>query len=121
MKDIIDTETVWIIMPVFNRADKIEKAAFSCLNQTYNNIRLVIVDDHSSDNTAKVINDLALKDDRVIILKTPDKKKGANAARNEGLKICKNGFITFCDSDDYLLPNSIDSRLLYRNAGRNRG
>lgn len=87
-----------IVLPVFNREKSIMNAVNSVLGQTYSSWELIIIDDRSTDNTAKVLS--GIKDPRVkvILLKN---NKGAAGARNAGLRIARGEFISFLDSDDY--------------------
>lgn len=109
--DVMKNRTVSIIMPAYNRANTIGKSIESCLNQSYQDIQLIIIDDHSSDNIDEVVSRYALKDFRILYLKNPREKKGANAARNTGIQRAVGKYIAFCDSDDYLLEDSIESRV----------
>ena len=88
---------VSIIMPTYNREKTIKRAIDSLINQTYQNIEIIIVDDGSSDNTVSIINQYKDKRIKLFVLK---ENMGANYARNLGLKEAKGEFITFQDSDD---------------------
>ena len=86
-----------IIIPTFNREKSIAKSIQSVLNQTFNNIEIIIIDDCSSDNTENVIK--LIKDKRIKYLKL-NQTKGASYARNIGIMLAKGKFISFQDSDD---------------------
>ena len=88
---------VSVIIPTYNRAGTIKRAAKSVLSQTYSDIELIIVDDCSTDNTREIvgsIEDLRLKYVRL------DKNSGACVARNKGIELAKGEYIAFQDSDD---------------------
>ena len=69
------------------------------LNQTHKNIELIIVDDHSEDNSMEIILSYQKKDKRVKLVRH-EKNFGASKARNSGIAECKGEFIGFCDADD---------------------
>jgi len=102
------TSTVSVIIPTYNRAHLIRKAIQSVLNQTYRNFEVIIVDDGSTDNTAKVVE--SFKDKRIKYLRH-EKNQGAPAARNTGIEIAKGQYIGFLDSDDEWLPGKLEKSL----------
>jgi glycosyltransferase involved in cell wall biosynthesis len=106
-----NNDLVSIIMPIYNRADVVNDAIDSCFRQTYQNWELIICDDHSVDETWNVISERAKEDKRIIVCKNPKGKKGANAARNTAIRASKGRYLTFLDSDDYLLDNAIEVRV----------
>lgn len=86
-----------VVIPTFNRASTIKGAIDSVLNQTYQNIEIIIVDDGSDDDTEEIIN--ALNNHKIVYYKL-DKNMGANLARNYGISNAKGDVIAFQDSDD---------------------
>ncbi len=103
---------VSIIIPTYNRKYVIEKAINSCVNQTYKNIEIIICDDHSTDGTQEYIAGWMQEDKRIKYCVTPSGKKGANAARNAGIKLARGEYLAFLDSDDYLTEESIACRVV---------
>lgn len=99
-----------IIIPTYNRADKITASIESVLNQTYGNFELLVIDDASTDNTEEVIRDI--RDDRVSYHRLPD-NSGAGAARNAGVQLAKYDIIGFQDSDDIWHPDKLEKQLCY--------
>lgn len=95
-------------MPTFNRAHLISETIQSCLNQTYSNFELIIVDDCSTDDTLEVIS--RFQDVRVIFVQSK-LHIGRSRARNAGLEISRGEFISFIDSDDLYLPNKLEQDL----------
>lgn len=100
-----------VILPVFNGKDYLEEAIDSILNQTVPDLELILVDDGSTDDSLRICREAAEKDDRVVVISTPN--RGVSAARNAGLDICKGDTITFVDADDMLQPNFLERLLPY--------
>jgi glycosyltransferase involved in cell wall biosynthesis len=99
---------VSIIIPTYNRAKFVSRAIDSCLRQTYSEIEILVVDDHSSDETTQVVE--SYKDPRVKYF-LHEKNLGVAAARNTGLRNATGEFITFLDSDDEWMPEKIGRQL----------
>jgi glycosyltransferase involved in cell wall biosynthesis len=95
--------TVSVIMPAYNRADLIEEAIDSCLNQTQVPDEIVVVDDGSTDNTAEV---LAKYGRPVVVVRQSN--QGVAAARNTAIAKATGDVFVFLDSDDRLLPRCIE-------------
>ncbi|MNZ70659.1 putative glycosyltransferase EpsJ [compost metagenome] len=87
-----------IIMPVFNKAQHIEKSIRSVQSQSYQNIELLIIDDGSTDNSSDIINRIAQHDQRIKYFY--QKNMGVSAARNSGVEIANGHYISFLDADD---------------------
>lgn len=86
-----------VILPTYNRANFIRNSIDSVLNQTFEDIELIIVDDGSSDDTPNIIN--TYKDSRIKYIRFPN-NKGVSHARNAGIKASAGQYIAFQDSDD---------------------
>ena len=102
---------VSVIMPAYNSSYTIEESVESIINQTYDNFELIIIDDCSNDNTVETVLN-SFDDDRIIIVRL-NKNGGAGIARNEGIKMAKGRFITFCDSDDRWLPEKLYKQISF--------
>lgn len=100
---------VSIIIPCYNSEQYLEETLLSALNQTYPNIEIICVDNGSNDRTIEIVESF-MKIDRRIIL-TTENRKGANFARNTGLKICRGEVVQFLDSDDLITPEKIKTQL----------
>ena len=95
---------VSVIMPTYNHAKFIGEAIDSVLNQTYQNLELIIIDNYSEDDTEKIV--ASYEDDRIIYLKF--RNNGIIAAsRNHGIKHSPGEYIAFLDSDDWWLSNKL--------------
>ena len=91
---------VSIIIPVYNVEDYIHQCLDSVANQTLKDIEIICMDDGSSDNSLKILQDYKKKDSRFKIL--TQKNKGPGAARNKCLDVASGEFVMFLDSDDWL-------------------
>ena len=100
---------VSVIMPVFNAAN-VELSIDGVLSQTYKDLELIIIDDHSNEDIAKVLERVAASDNRVILVRN-DANEGAGISRNIGLKRAKYDLIAFCDSDDFWVPNKLEVQI----------
>ena len=89
-----------IIVPVYRVEKYICKCVESLLEQTYENIEIILIDDGSPDRCGEFCDEFARKDSRVIVLH--QRNAGLASARNAGLAIAKGTYIGFCDSDDFV-------------------
>lgn len=85
-----------VIMPAYNAERFITDAVNSVLNQTFHAFELIIVDDGSTDDTAKIIK--SFNDQRIIYVN--QKNSGVSAARNKAISLSRADWLTFLDSDD---------------------
>lgn len=86
-----------IIIPTFNRVEKVSKAIESVLNQSYTNFEILVMDDGSSDNTGSVVKEY--KDNRIKYEWAPN-SGGPATPRNRGLRIASGNWVAFLDADD---------------------
>lgn len=103
----MDLSKVSIIIPFYNAEKHLEETINSALNQTYNNIEIILIDDGSKDNSYNLAQ--KFKSDKVIVLQQTN--KGASAARNMGLALAKGDYIQFLDADDLLSPDKIENQI----------
>ena len=101
---------VSIITPTFNSESYIRETIKSVQNQTYSHWEHIIVDDGSSDNTQKVLEELASTDSRIRIYKMA-RNSGSAISRNRGIDEAKGHYLTFIDSDDIWFPDFIESSI----------
>lgn len=87
-----------VIMSAYNAQNTINRAIRSVLNQTYEDVELIVINDCSTDNTEQKIK--KFKDDRIVYIKH-DSNLGAGCARNTGIKSATGDYIAFLDSDDF--------------------
>ena len=101
---------VSVVIPTYNSEDYIAEALTSVLNQTHQNLEVLIVDDASTDNTIETVSQFAKKDHRITLEKL-EINSGAATARNTAIKKAKGSYISFLDSDDKWLPNKLELQL----------
>lgn len=103
---------VSVVMPVYNREKLVTRAVDSILNQTYQNLELIIVDDGSIDNTPAILNYYKQKDPRVKIL-TNQSNKGISYSRQRGLDTAIGKYVAIMDSDDWSVPERIEKSVVF--------
>jgi succinoglycan biosynthesis protein ExoO len=99
-----------VIVPVFNGEAWIERSVRSALEQSCRSLEVLVVDDGSTDGTAKLLSELAAEDARVMLLRTPG-RRGPGGARNLALDAARGRWVAFLDSDDRFHPDRLE-RLL---------
>ena len=103
---------VSIIVPIYNSEKYMNKCIESILNQTLTEIEIILVNDGSTDNSGKIIDNYAKKDKRIKVIH--QENSGPSVARNKGINIAKGKYIGFVDSDDYIESTMYEE--LYKNA-----
>lgn len=96
-----------VIIPTYNTEQYIKGCVESVLNQTYKNVEIIVVNDGSTDNTLKVLDEIKSDKLRVITIKN----SGQGYARNMALKQATGDYILFLDSDDYIEPVTLEVAL----------
>ncbi|XZJ41468.1 glycosyltransferase [Clostridium perfringens] len=100
-----------IIIPVYNAEKYLDKCLDNIINQSFNNYEIILVNDGSTDNSEKIVDDYVNKYSNII--KINKKNGGPGAARDEGLKIARGNYISFVDSDDYVDSNMLSYMMNY--------
>ena len=93
-------EKISVIVPVYNVEQYLEKCVESIINQTYKNLEIILVNDGSTDNSGKLCDELAKKDERIKVIHKEN--GGLSDARNRGIEEATAKVIGFIDSDDYI-------------------
>ena len=101
---------VSVIMPIYNAEAYLSDALNSIFAQDYKLIEIVLVDDCSNDNSAKLILEYKKKHPE-IIYHLQEKNMGAGVARNKALELAKGQYVAFLDSDDIWLPKKLSSQI----------
>ncbi|MFT3677932.1 MAG: glycosyltransferase [Chitinophagaceae bacterium] len=100
------SELVSIVMPTYNGEKYIRKAIESCLAQTYSNIELIIIDDCSTDSTAKIVNEYLVQDNRVRYSRN-EKNLKLPGALNKGFDLSGGELLTWTSDDNVYSPEAI--------------
>jgi len=99
-------ELVSVIMPAYNAEKYISQSIQSVIDQTYTNWELIIVDDGSTDDTAKIVKGFSSINSRIKYFYQPNQQMGK--ARNTGLQNSNGKLIAFLDSDDLWVSNKLE-------------
>lgn len=105
----MNSKILSIVIPAYQSVQTIERAVASALSIPSNAIEVVVVNDGSSDGTQFLLDKLASKDPRLVIVSQHN--MGRSAARNTGVEVSSGQWVMFLDSDDYLIESSL-SRML---------
>ena len=111
----VSNPLISVIIPVYKVEKYLDKCIDSVINQTYDNLEIILVDDGSPDNCPKMCDEYAKKDKRIKVIHKEN--GGLSDARNKGIDIATGEFITFIDSDDYVEKNYVE--FLYNLAKEN--
>jgi glycosyltransferase involved in cell wall biosynthesis len=103
-----NTQIVSIIAPTCNRANLLKKMIDSVLTQSFQLWELIVIDDISTDNTEKMMEEYSKKDARIKYYRIPvDKEPGITKYLNYGLNVAKGKYISRLDDDDYWMDNDV--------------
>lgn len=120
-KKEIMNELISVVIPVYNHAQFVERALHSVINQSYPKIEIIIIDDGSKDNSAKIIEKV-LKDKKNLnnreILFFQQENQGAHATINRGLSIAKGDWLTILNSDDFYDSMRLEKLMAKVKAGK---
>lgn len=103
-----------IVIPTYQRADRIARAVESALNQTYQNIQIVVVDDNGRGTQAQLDTFNALNkyiDAKQITYLVNEVNCNGSNSRNNGLFSCESDYVTFLDDDDEIFPDKIEKQI----------
>jgi len=96
-------ELISIIIPVYNVAPYLREALDSVINQTYEDLEIIVVDDGSTDESGSICDEYASRDPRFIVIH--QKHQNVSVARNTALDLAKGEYIAFLDPDDAFHPS----------------
>ena len=100
------TDLVSVIVPVFNSERFLKKTIHSILGQTYKNLEIIAIDDGSTDNSLKILEDFS---EKIIVI--TQENQGLSASLNTGLEHCTGSWFKWFSPDDILYPNAIETLL----------
>lgn len=106
-----DQPLVSVILPTYNRPELVVTAVESVFDQTYANLEIIVVDDGSDVPVASLLADVPSQSDVKVTLRRHEGNRGANAARNTGIKTATGDYIAFLDDDDYWAPEKTELQL----------
>ncbi len=93
-----------VIVPVYNVEKYLKRCISSIITQTYKNFELILIDDGSLDRCGAMCDEFAQKDSRIRVIHQSN--KGLAETRNVGIRSAQGAYISFIDSDDYILPQT---------------
>ena len=96
-------EKISIIVPVYNAETTLDRCIRALIEQTYENIEIILINDGSKDGSLQICRRYEAEDSRIQVINKSN--GGVSSARNAGLDIATGAFIMFCDSDDWAEPN----------------
>lgn len=103
-----------VIIPVYNVEKYLKRCVDSIINQTYENLEIILVDDGSPDKSGGICDEYAKTDKRIKVIH--QENAGLSGARNSGISAAKGDFITFVDSDDWIDKDMYRQMLEYQRA-----
>lgn len=104
-------QKVSIIIPAYNAQSYLDEALKSVIEQDYQLIEPILIDDGSTDRTPEICEQWKQKDSRIVLIR--QERKGVSEARNRGMVASTGDLIAFHDADDLMFPNRISSQLSF--------
>lgn len=101
---------VTVVMPAFNGEETIGQSIESVLKQTMDSLELIIIEDHSTDLTASIIQSFADLDSRIVFLRNSS-NQGVSRSRNTGCRRARGKYIAFLDCDDIWTPDKLEKQV----------
>ena len=95
-----------VVVPIYNAEKYLKKCLDSIINQTYDNLEIILVNDGSTDKSLEICESVRNGDSRITIINKEN--KGVSTARNKGIESSNGEFIIFIDADDYLDKNMFE-------------
>lgn len=95
------------VMPAYNTCKYISRSIESVLSQNYSNWELIVINDGSTDDTPKIIEEYSKKDTRIKSVSVPN--SGVSHARNLGIELTKGDYVGFIDSDDWISSDMLST------------
>ena len=105
-----------VIIPAFNHEQYIEQAVCSVLHQTYRNVKLLVIDDASTDETAKIAEGLAKRHEFRFVRN--ERNLGLNRTLEKGIQLSESAYLSILASDDWIVPTKIEEQIELMTADR---
>lgn len=106
-------EKISIVVPVYNAAAWLSQTIRQVQAQTWTNWELILVDDHSSDDSRRIMEEAARQDKRIVCLTQKEGVKGAANARNLGTRQVTGRYQAFLDADDVWRTDKLEKQLAF--------
>lgn len=100
-------DIISVIVPVYKVEQYLDECLESIVNQTYHNLEIILVDDGSPDRCPQLCDEWAAKDNRIKVIHKPN--GGLSDARNVGIEAAGGQYLTFVDSDDFIVPDALET------------
>lgn len=105
------TPTISIIIPIYNMEQFLGRCLDSVVNQTYDSLEIILVNDGSTDSSGDICHTYAQNDNRIKVIHQVN--SGVSSARNTGLNAATGDYISFVDPDDYIELNTYETLIPY--------
>lgn len=115
-RSFIKMPKVSVVIPTYNRAHLLSGAINSVLNQTFNDLEIIVIDDGSTDNTRGVLEQYGSGINYIY-----QQRGGRGQVRNTGIKAAKGDYIAFLDDDDIWLPEKLEKQVKFLDANPDIG
>lgn len=99
-------QLISVIIPIYKVEEVLPRCIRSVCNQTYRSLEIILVDDGSPDNSGKLCDEFAKKDNRIKVIHK--RNGGLSDARNAGLLVAEGDYIAFLDGDDFIIDNAFE-------------
>ena len=97
---------VSVIVPVYNVEKYLSQCIETIISQNYKELEIILVDDGSTDNSSKICDEYAKKDERIKVIHKAN--EGVSIARNTGIEVATGEYICFVDGDDYIMQDYVE-------------
>lgn len=97
---------ITVVVPIYNVEDYLDRCLQSIVNQTYDNLEVILVNDGSTDSSEMIAVKWAKRDRRIKLI--TQENQGLSAARNKGIQKARGEYLTFIDSDDYITRDYVN-------------
>ena len=108
---------VSVIVPVYNARLYLDRCIISILQQSFSDFEAIFIDDCSTDRSSSIVRQFARNDSR-ITLNVHGENRGPGAARNTGVAAARGDYVTFVDSDDFIVPNLLERMICASDDGK---
>ena len=96
----MNKEKITVVVPIYNAEQYLERCLKSIVEQTYENLEIILVNDGSSDKSLEICERFKASDERITIISKEN--GGVSSARNRGIEVATGKYIIFIDADDYI-------------------